>query len=159
MVKPRQALDQAGAKTSIVSPKHEHVRSWNHPEAAKRRNRPDWHYQEVYRQETPDPIPRSSTGYQMASQESVYGLAAYAPPHIRRFQRPRLRLCSPPLVSVRVRYCGDASSGSLSSSRETCGDANQCKTSAKSKRERSVPSFCLCNDIQRQKINLRLGRA
>jgi protease I len=29
MMKPRQALDQAGARTSIVSPKHQHVRSWN----------------------------------------------------------------------------------------------------------------------------------
>jgi protease I len=29
MVKPRQALDQAGAKTSIVSPKPQQVRSWN----------------------------------------------------------------------------------------------------------------------------------
>ena len=29
MVKPRQALDQAGANTSIVSPKHQTVRSWN----------------------------------------------------------------------------------------------------------------------------------
>jgi protease I len=29
MMKPRQALDQAGARTSIVSPKHQRVRSWN----------------------------------------------------------------------------------------------------------------------------------
>ena len=29
MMKPRQALDQARARTSIVSPKHQHVRSWN----------------------------------------------------------------------------------------------------------------------------------
>jgi deglycase len=29
MVKPREALDQAGAKTSIVSPKPQYVRSWN----------------------------------------------------------------------------------------------------------------------------------
>jgi protease I len=29
MLKPREALDLAGAKTSIVSPKHQHVRSWN----------------------------------------------------------------------------------------------------------------------------------
>jgi protease I len=28
MVKPREALDQAGAKTSAVSPKHPHARSW-----------------------------------------------------------------------------------------------------------------------------------
>ena len=29
MVRPRQALDQAGAETSIVSPKDQNVRSWN----------------------------------------------------------------------------------------------------------------------------------
>jgi putative intracellular protease/amidase len=29
LVKPRKALDDAGAKTSIVSPKTDHVRSWN----------------------------------------------------------------------------------------------------------------------------------
>jgi len=29
MQKPRQVLDQAGAKTSIVSPQYPHVRSWN----------------------------------------------------------------------------------------------------------------------------------
>ena len=29
MVKPRQALDEAGAETCIVSPKDEHVRAWN----------------------------------------------------------------------------------------------------------------------------------
>jgi len=29
LVKPREALDNAGAKTSIVSPQREHVRSWN----------------------------------------------------------------------------------------------------------------------------------
>lgn len=29
MVEPRKALDEAGAKTSIVSPKEKHVRGWN----------------------------------------------------------------------------------------------------------------------------------
>jgi protease I len=29
MVEPRKALDQAGAKTSVVSPRNEHVRAWN----------------------------------------------------------------------------------------------------------------------------------
>jgi protease I len=29
LVEPRRALDQAGAKTSIVSPQSEHVRGWN----------------------------------------------------------------------------------------------------------------------------------
>jgi protease I len=29
MVEPRKALDQAGAETSIVSPRSEHVRAWN----------------------------------------------------------------------------------------------------------------------------------
>jgi protease I len=29
MVEPRKALDQAGAKTSVVSPRNEHVRGWN----------------------------------------------------------------------------------------------------------------------------------
>jgi protease I len=32
MVKPRQALDEAGAKTSIVSPSDGQVRGWNHTE-------------------------------------------------------------------------------------------------------------------------------
>src|SRR5882672_1625907 len=30
MVEPRKALDQAGAKTSIVSPRKDRVRAWNH---------------------------------------------------------------------------------------------------------------------------------
>jgi protease I len=29
MIRPRQALDQAGSETSIVSPKNQHVRGWN----------------------------------------------------------------------------------------------------------------------------------
>jgi protease I len=29
MVEPRKALDQAGAETSVVSPRNEHVRAWN----------------------------------------------------------------------------------------------------------------------------------
>jgi protease I len=29
MLKPREVLDRAGATTSIVSPNHQHVRSWN----------------------------------------------------------------------------------------------------------------------------------
>jgi protease I len=29
MTEPRKALDQAGAKTSIVSPKDQHVHAWN----------------------------------------------------------------------------------------------------------------------------------
>ena len=33
MVKPRKALDDAGAQTSIVSPKDRRVRGWNHQEA------------------------------------------------------------------------------------------------------------------------------
>src|ERR1700757_1354015 len=32
MVEPRKALDQAGAETSIVSPRNEHVRAWNFTE-------------------------------------------------------------------------------------------------------------------------------
>jgi protease I len=32
MVEPRKALDQAGAKTSVVSPRNEHVRAWNFTE-------------------------------------------------------------------------------------------------------------------------------
>lgn len=32
LVEPRKALDQAGAETRIVSPKGEHVRSWNFTE-------------------------------------------------------------------------------------------------------------------------------
>ncbi|HZP64639.1 MAG TPA: type 1 glutamine amidotransferase domain-containing protein [Terriglobales bacterium] len=32
MVRPRQALDQAGSETSVVSPKKQHVRSWNFTE-------------------------------------------------------------------------------------------------------------------------------
>lgn len=35
MVKPRQALDEAGAKTSIVSPKTNKVRAWNFTEWSK----------------------------------------------------------------------------------------------------------------------------
>jgi len=30
MVEPRNALDQAGAETRIVSPRDKHVRGWNH---------------------------------------------------------------------------------------------------------------------------------
>jgi|SRR5579862_3848095 protease I len=29
MIRPRQALDQAGSETSVVSPKNQHVRGWN----------------------------------------------------------------------------------------------------------------------------------
>jgi protease I len=29
MLKPREVLDRAGATTRIVSPNHQHVRSWN----------------------------------------------------------------------------------------------------------------------------------
>jgi protease I len=32
MVEPRKALDQAGAETSVVSPRNEHVRAWNFTE-------------------------------------------------------------------------------------------------------------------------------
>lgn len=32
MVEPRKALDQAGAETSVVSPRSEHVRAWNFTE-------------------------------------------------------------------------------------------------------------------------------
>ena len=32
MTKPRKALDEAGAQTSVVSPKPDKVRSWNHKE-------------------------------------------------------------------------------------------------------------------------------
>ncbi len=32
MVEPRKALDQAGAQTSVVSPRNEHVRAWNFTE-------------------------------------------------------------------------------------------------------------------------------
>lgn len=32
MVDPRKALDQAGAETSVVSPRNEHVRAWNFTE-------------------------------------------------------------------------------------------------------------------------------
>jgi protease I len=32
LTEPRKALDQAGAKTSIVSPKRDQVRGWNHKE-------------------------------------------------------------------------------------------------------------------------------
>jgi protease I len=35
MVKPREALDKAGAETKIVSPKEGKVRSWNHTEWGK----------------------------------------------------------------------------------------------------------------------------
>jgi len=35
MVKPRQALDQAGAKTTVVSPKNDRVRSWQMTEWGK----------------------------------------------------------------------------------------------------------------------------
>ena len=32
MLEPRKALDQAGAETSVVSPRNEHVRAWNFTE-------------------------------------------------------------------------------------------------------------------------------
>ena len=32
MVEPRKALDQAGAETSVVSPRSKHVRAWNFTE-------------------------------------------------------------------------------------------------------------------------------
>ncbi len=35
MTKPRQALDEAGAKTQIVSPKDKTVRAWDHTEWGK----------------------------------------------------------------------------------------------------------------------------
>ena len=75
------------------------------------------------------------------------------PPMKNAFQRPRLRWCSPALVSVRVRYCAAANSGSHSSSRERGGDANLCKTSAKSKRARDpfAPSAFVMT-YQRQEI-------
>ncbi len=31
LVKPRQALEQAGAKTGLVSPHEESIRGWNEP--------------------------------------------------------------------------------------------------------------------------------
>lgn len=35
MVKPRQALDDAGAETRVVSPQNKKVRSWSHTEWGK----------------------------------------------------------------------------------------------------------------------------
>jgi protease I len=35
MVKPRQSLEQAGAKTTVISPKGDRVRSWQHTEWGK----------------------------------------------------------------------------------------------------------------------------
>jgi len=69
----------------------------------------------------------------MESRESVCGLAASAAPYIRPLLTSSPATAQPSLGICPSQILRRFEPSSLSSSREPCGDANQCKTSAKSK--------------------------